>query len=75
MRPRGWRTSCARLRRRLETDFATSLHLGQRHVDDKVVAILRRQLNDADKSQLLKDLKYAPAWVAIILQRLAAKTP
>jgi hypothetical protein len=44
-------------------------------VDDKVVAILRRQLNDADKSQLLKDLKYAPAWVAIILQRLAAKTP
>jgi len=50
-------------------------HLGQHHVDDKVVAILRRQLNDADKSQLLKDLKYAPAWVAIILQRLAAKTP
>jgi len=50
-------------------------HLGQRHVDDKVVAILRRQLNDADKSQLLKDLKFAPAWVAIVLQRLAAKTP
>jgi hypothetical protein len=24
--------------------------------------------------QLLKDLKYAPAWVANILQRLATKT-
>ena len=27
-----------------------------------------------DKAQLLKDRKYAPAWVANILQRLAAKT-
>jgi len=44
-------------------------------VDDKVIAILRRQLNAADNLQLLKDLKYAPAWVASILQRLAAKTP
>jgi len=35
-------------------------HLGQRHVDDKVLAILRRQLNTDDKVQLLKDLKYAP---------------
>ena len=50
-------------------------HLGQRHVDDKVLAILRRQLDDTDKAQLLKDRKHAPAWVANILQRLAAGTP
>jgi hypothetical protein len=50
-------------------------HLGRRHVDDKVIAILRRQLNDADESQLLKDLRYAPAWVADTLRRLAAKVP
>jgi hypothetical protein len=43
-------------------------------VDDKVLAILRRQLNADDKVQLLKDLKYAPAWVANILHRIAAKT-
>ena len=49
-------------------------HLGQHHVDDKVLSILRRQLNADDKARLLKDLKYAPAWVANILQRLAAKT-
>jgi hypothetical protein len=46
-------------------------HLGQSHVDDKVLAILRRQLNVAHKAQLLKDLKYAPAWVASILRKLA----
>ena len=50
-------------------------HLGQRHVDDKVLAILRRQLDDTDKAQLLKDRKHAPAWVANILQRLAGGTP
>ena len=50
-------------------------YLGQRHVDDKVLAILRRQLNDAEKAQLLKDLRYAPAWVADTLRRLAAKAP
>jgi hypothetical protein len=50
-------------------------YLGQRHVDDKVLAILRRQLNDADKAQLLKDLSYAPAWVADTLRRLAANAP
>jgi len=49
-------------------------HLGQRHVDDQALAILRRRLNADDKRQILKDLKYAPAWVANILQRLAAET-
>ena len=50
-------------------------HLGQGHVDNKVLAILRRQLDDTDKAQLLKDRKHAPAWVANILQQLAAGTP
>lgn len=50
-------------------------YLGQQQVDDKVITILRRQLDAGDKAQLLKDLKYAPAWVAEILRRLADKTP
>jgi len=49
-------------------------YLGQKQVDDKVIAILRRQLDAGDKAQLLKDLKYAPAWVAEILRRLVDKT-
>jgi hypothetical protein len=47
-------------------------YLGQRHVDDRVVAILSHRLTDADKAQLLSDLKYAPAWIAAIFRRLAA---
>lgn len=42
-------------------------HVGQRHVDDKVVSIVDRQLGPADRAQLLKDLRYAPAWIADLL--------
>ncbi|MBI3922503.1 MAG: type IV toxin-antitoxin system AbiEi family antitoxin domain-containing protein [Armatimonadetes bacterium] len=50
-------------------------HLGQRYVDDRVIDILRRQLSDADKAELLKDLKYAPVWIGHILRRLADTSP
>lgn len=46
-------------------------HLGQHHVDDSVVKALKHRLNEADKKQLLKDLRYAPAWVATIMKRIA----
>ena len=48
-------------------------HLGQRHVDDQTLSILRRRLSATDKAQLCKDLKYAPAWVADILRRFTAE--
>jgi hypothetical protein len=65
----------ATARRKSGTVIQALRHLGQRHVDDKVLAILRRQLDNTDKAQLLKDRKHAPAWVANILQQLAAGTP
>lgn len=46
-------------------------HLGRRHVDDQVLSTLRRQLSAADRKMILKDLRYAPAWVADILRKLA----
>jgi hypothetical protein len=46
-------------------------HLGQRNVDEKTLAILKRKLTDRDRAQLLKDLHYAPAWISDILRRLA----
>lgn len=46
--------------------------LGQGHVDDRVVTTLRRRLSDADKRQLLQDLRYAPTWVADVMRRIAA---
>lgn len=45
--------------------------IGQRHVDDRMIARLRRQLSDGDKKQLLTDLRYAPAWIAEIMRDIA----
>ena len=45
--------------------------IGRRHVDNQVVALLRRRLSDADRHRLLKDTRYAPAWVADLMRRVA----
>jgi len=39
----------------------------------KVISTLRRRLSDADKRQLLKDLRYAPAWIAAIMRKVAGQ--
>jgi hypothetical protein len=46
-------------------------HIGQRHVDDSTVAHLRKRLSGDDRKQLLRDIRYAPAWIAAILRRVA----
>jgi Family of unknown function (DUF6088) len=48
-------------------------HLGQKHVDDAVILTLQRKLNDQDKKRLMKDIAYAPAWVAKHLREIARK--
>jgi hypothetical protein len=45
--------------------------IGRRQVDANTVAILRRRLSDRDKKQLLRDLRFAPAWVAEIMRQVA----
>jgi len=47
-------------------------HLGQRHVDDSLLDRLRQRLTDDDKRRLLKDLPYAPVWVADVMRRIAS---
>jgi hypothetical protein len=46
-------------------------HLGQRHVDDHMLKILCRRLSDADKRQILKDVRYASAWIARFMRQIA----
>lgn len=46
-------------------------HIGQKHADDAVVANLQKRLSASDKKVLLRDLRYAPAWIAAILRRVA----
>ena len=47
--------------------------LGQRHVDDRITSILRKRLHAKDKAQLLKDIHYAPIWIAQIIRTIAGK--
>ncbi len=45
-------------------------YLGRDRIDDKVIATLRRQISDADRIAIRKDLRLAPAWIAQILRSL-----
>jgi len=48
-------------------------YLGKRHVDDDVFARLDLRLDDDDRKRLLKDLRFAPSWIADIMRRLGQK--
>jgi hypothetical protein len=45
--------------------------LGKSRVTEEVVAQIGRQLNEADREQLKKDLPYAPGWIAQCLRQPA----
>jgi hypothetical protein len=45
--------------------------LGRRHVDDQTCALLASHLTNDDKKKLIADARYAPTWVAEIMQRVA----
>jgi hypothetical protein len=46
-------------------------HMGQRHVDERIVNILKSKLSGADKKQLLADVKYAPEWIGRVMRQIA----
>ena len=48
-------------------------YLGRRHVDDAVVDVLARRLSKDDRQALMKDIRFAPAWVGAIFRRLAER--
>lgn len=45
-------------------------HLGRQHVDDEIIARLDRRLANDDRQQLLKNVRFAPAWIADIMRRI-----
>jgi hypothetical protein len=48
-------------------------HLGRKNVDQQIIARLDRRLDDAARKQLMKDIRYAPAWIADIIRTLAGQ--
>ncbi len=45
-------------------------YLGKDHVNDKTIGILKKRLTGDDKRQLMRDLRYAPAWIGSIFRQL-----
>ena len=45
-------------------------HLGQDHVDDNIIGVLKKRLSSDDKRQLMNDLRYAPVWIGNIFRQL-----
>lgn len=48
-------------------------HLGRENVDEQIIAQLDRRLDDNTRRQLMKDIRYAPGWIAEIIHRLAGQ--
>ena len=46
-------------------------HLGRKNVDQQVIAQLGHWLDDDAHKQLVKDIRYAPAWIADMIRSLA----
>lgn len=46
--------------------------LGRRHVDERTIALLRKNLSPGDRRSLLAEVRYAPDWIGRVLRRLAA---
>ncbi len=45
-------------------------HLGKENVNDQVIAQLDRRLDTDARKQLVRDIRYAPAWIADIFRKL-----
>jgi len=59
---------------RISGDVIQALRwIGRNHIDNDIIARLRRRLKPGQKIQLLKDLRFAPSWVAGIMSRVAQK--
>ncbi|MBM4252781.1 MAG: hypothetical protein FJ146_12480 [Deltaproteobacteria bacterium] len=46
-------------------------YLGKAHVNQQTIDQLRSRLSNTDKMQLLKDIRYAPAWIGSIIRHIA----
>ena len=46
-------------------------YLGKDYVNDKIIGILKKRLTEDDKRRLMRDFRYAPAWIGVILKRVS----
>ena len=46
-------------------------HIGQKYMNASLLHVLKKRLSDDDKKQLVKDLQYAPGWIAAVMRTIA----
>ncbi len=47
--------------------------LGQRNIDDRTATALKRRISSKDRAQLMKDIHYAPIWIAQVIRAIAGE--
>lgn len=52
------------------TVFQALRWLGKENVDDHTIGLLKSQLTQTEINQLVKDLRYAPAWIADVIMSI-----
>ena len=45
-------------------------YMKQSNIDEKIINSLKRRLSTEDKKQLIRDIRYAPAWIGEIFKQL-----
>ncbi len=45
-------------------------YLGKNHMDNKVIGVLKKRLTKKEKHRLMRDFRYAPAWIGAIFEQL-----
>jgi hypothetical protein len=45
-------------------------YIGKEHANDKIVNTLKSKLTSDNKRQLMRHIRYAPAWIGMIFRRL-----
>lgn len=53
------------------TVFQALCWIGKRHMDESIIAKLKNYLSDQQKKQILKDIRFAPEWIAEIMREVA----
>ena len=48
-------------------------YLGKNHADEAVIDKLGQRLTPDDRRQLIRDIRYAPAWIGAIFRQLTEK--
>ncbi len=47
-------------------------YLGQSGTTPEVIRTLRQRLNTKERAEIMKDIRYAPAWVAAVIRQVNA---